>query len=167
MTDNYVHTSGDTNFEVLLGDIELGQRPELYHVAATYNVQVNVTSDKQTIVATEGVNVRLDWSNWVGEELTNSGGNATYSIHRTHINDTGHAIGLPEAITESDPPERVAVKLDEENNEFYVEIACVEENDTRSDSAVYKLVACASENDECVHSNITLYVIKKPPPLGI
>ena len=169
---------GDSNFRVLLGDVELGQqRPELYMVAATQNEQVNVTSDKQTIIVTEGVTIRLDWSRWVGEVLTNysSAKNASYSISITHINQTGFPTGPAEEIRESDPPERIRVKLNESTNMFYVEINCTtlgDQNGTNqtSDSAVYELEVCISESDGgntvCVIASITVYVIMRPPPLG-
>ena len=162
---------GNANFRVLPGDIELGpQRPELYQVAATQDEQVNVTNDRQTIVVMEGVNIRLDWSTWASEVLANfSSSNVTYSVHRSRINESGYAIGPPEIVMDSNPPERIVVELDDKRNEFYVEVACIalgDQNGRTSDSGVYELEACAPEGDECVNSNITVYVIEKPPPLG-
>ena len=169
---------GDSNFRVLLGDVELGQqRPELYMVAATQNEQVNITSDEQTVIVIEGVSIHLDWSRWVGEVLTNfsSAENASYSQHRTHINQTGYPTGPAEEIQESSSLDRIRVNLDESSNSFYVEINCTtlgDQNSTNqtSDSAVYELEVCISEGDggnvECVNASITVYVVMRPPPLG-
>ena len=141
-------------------------------MAATHNVQVNVTSDKQTIVATEGVNVRLDWSNWVSEILanaSNSTGNATYTVYRTQINESGYAIGSVEEIRPSVLQERIFTLIDEETNESYVEITCValaSLNSSQVDRAIYELEICIAQNDgnvdECFNSSITLYAIADP-----
>ena len=66
--------AGESNFQVLVGDVDLGplsERPELFKVAAVQNEVVNVTESDglQTAVVTVGVNIRLDWSSWITEGL--------------------------------------------------------------------------------------------------
>ena len=170
---------GDSNFEVLLGDVELGplsQWPELFKVAATQNELVNVTDDQQTAVVTVGVNIRLDWSSWVTEMLAqDSALNATYrySYYRTQVNESGSVIGPVEELELSEPPEHIntVVKASVERHEFYIEITCATvagQND--SDRAIYELEACLPQphnEEDCRGSNITVYTIERPKPLGI
>ena len=169
MTSRVIYTpTGNSNFQVLLGDVELGplsQRPELFKVAALQNVLVNVTDDQQTAVVTVGVNIRLDWSSWVSEMLGGSAVNASYVLYRTQLNESGNAIESAE------PSERIIVRINAEMNEFYVEVTGVivaGQND--SDSAIYELEACVPQPDgseQCYRSNITVYVIERPERLGM
>ena len=167
---------GDSNFQVLLGDVDLGplsQRPELFKVAAVQNELVNITDDQQTAVVTVGVNIRLDWSNWVTEVLgPYSSLNATgqYTYHRTQLNESGVIIGPVEELQPSEPPERLVIMANLERREFYIEITCaVVAGQNESDRAVYKLEACLPQLDEerCWHSNITIYAIEIPNHLGM
>ena len=167
---------GDSNFQVLLGDVDLGplsQRPELFKVAAVQNELVNVTDDQQTAVVTVGVNIRLDWSNWVTEVLgPYSSLNITgqYTYYRTQLNESGVIIGPVEELQPSEPPERLMIMANLERHEFYVEITCaVVAGQNESDRAVYKLETCLPQLDEeqCWHSNITIYAIEIPNHLGM
>jgi hypothetical protein len=165
-----IRTPGDSNFQVLLGDVDLGplsERPELFKVAAVENEVVNVTDDQQTAVVTVGVNIRLDWSSWVTEVLgAESALNATFTYYRTQLSESGIVIGSAEMLR---PSERIPVRTNEELNIYYVEITCATvfpENE--SDSAIYELEACIPEPDmrqRCYRSNITVYTIERPPPL--
>ena len=105
-------------------------------------------------------------------------GNATFTLLVTPLNDSGYIVGPAEEITEpsQEPGDRLTVVLDEDNDEFFVEVACVmvaDGNGSMSDSAVYQLEACAplaygGENEQqCYTSNITLYAVERPNPLGI
>ena len=158
---------GDSNFQVLLGDVELGplsQRPELFKVAAIQNEVVNITDDQQTAVVTFGVNIHLDWSSWVTEVLVDATGRYTY--YRTQLNESGSVIGPAEVLQ---PSERITIRIDEELNTFYVEITCaVVAPDNESDRAIYELEACAPNlggSEQCYRSNITVYAIERPPLL--
>ena len=95
----------------------LSQRPELFKVAAIQNEVVNITDDQQTVVVTVGIDIRLDWSNWVADILTDSALNVTYTYYRTQLNST---IGLTEVLRQS---ERVVFETDEELKLFFVEIS--------------------------------------------
>ena len=162
-----IQTPGNSNFQVLLGDVELGplsQRPGLFKVAAIRNETVNVTDDKQTAVVTAGVSVRLDWSSWVSEVLdAHSKLNATITYYRTPISELGSTTGLSEVLQ---PSERIVIRTDEELNIFSVEITCaVLTPENESDSAIYELEACVPQRVWCYRSNITVYVIERPPLL--
>ena len=160
---------GDTNFQVLLGDVKLGplsQQPELFKVAALQNVLVNVTDDQQTAVVTVGVNIRLDWSNWVSEVLGDSAGNASYTFYRTQLNESGAAIESSQVLQRS---ERVTIGTNKELNVFFVEITCaIVAAENESDRAIYDLEACVPQTDgseQCYRSNITIYAIERPERL--
>ena len=164
-------TPGNSNFQILLGDVELGplnQRPELFKVAAIQNEVINVTDDQQTAVVTVGVNIRLDWSSWVTEVLADSGLNATshYTYYRTQLNESGSVIGPAEVLQ---PSERTAISTNEELNIFYVEITCaVVTPENESDRVIYLLEVCVPRPDgsqQCYRSNITVYAIESPPLL--
>ena len=155
----------NSDFQVIVGRIELGPRkPELVKVAALQNEHVFVTSDRQTVVVTAGVNIRLDWSRWVNETLGESASNASYTILRTQLNEFGKAIGPTIGLTLSRLPKRTVVNL----TEFYVEIICVvADNTSDSDRANYGLEACPRPvgSEECFTSKITLYAIERPESL--
>ena len=138
-------------------------------MAAVQNEVVNVTDDQQTAVVTVGVNIRLDWSSWVTEVLgAESALNTTsqYTYYRTQLNESGSAAGPAEVLQ---PSERVTIRSNEELNLFHVEITCaVVAPENESDSAIYELEACIPEpagSQQCYRSNITVYVIERPPPL--
>ena len=146
----------------------LSQRPELFKVAALQNVLVNVTDDQQTAVVTVGVNIRLDWSSWVSEVLGGSADNATYTYHRTQLNESGSAIGSSEVLGLS---ERITVRADGVLNIFFVEItSAVVAAENESDRTFYELEACVhvpqpDGSEQCYRSNITVYAIERPEPL--
>jgi hypothetical protein len=134
-------------------------------VAAVENEVVNVTDDQQTAVVTVGVNIRLDWSSWVTELLGDESAlNATFTYYRTQLSELGIVIGSAEVLQ---PSQRITVRTNEEVNIFYVEITCaVEAPENESGSAIYELEACVPEPDmrqRCYRSNITVYVIERPP----
>ena len=164
------NTPGNSNFQVLVGDVDLGplsEHPELFKAAAVQNEVVNVTDDQQTAVVTVGVDIRLDWSSWVTEVLdVASALNATFLYYRIKLNESGSAAGPTKVLQ---PSERVAIRSNEELNLFYVEITCaVLAPENESDSAIYELEACIPEpagSQQCYRSNITVYAIERPPPL--
>ena len=178
---------GNSNFQVLPGDVDLGpmsQRPELFKVAALQNEVANVTDDQQTAVVTVGVDFRLDWSSWVTQMLGADSLNviqkqvfdadslsATYQYmyYRTHLSESGRIIG---PVVELQPQyqlparDRVVVRANMERHEFYVEITCA----VVADRAVYELEVCLPQSDnkeKCRSSNMTVYIIERPKPLGI
>ena len=134
---------GESNFQVLAGDVDLGpqsQRPELFKVAAVQNEVVNVTDDQQTAVVTVGVNIRLDWSSWITEVLgAESALSATYTYYRTQLNEVGIVNGSTEVLQ---PSECITVRANEELNIFYAEITCASITLTPANRAIYELEAC-------------------------
>ena len=167
----YIHAYvlGNSNrFQVLLGDVELGplsQQPELFKVAAIQNEVVNVTDDQQTAVVTVGVNIRLDWSSWVIEVLSDSAPNATswYTYYRTQLNDLGSDIGSVKVLQ---PSEHITIRTNKEQTIFFVEItSAIVAPENESDRAIYELEVCIPRPDgtqQCYRSNITVYAIERP-----
>ena len=140
-------------------------------MATLEDVHVFVSDEQQTAVVTNGVNIRLDWSRWVNETLTGSAANETFTFQRTQLNESGDSIEpVVEINNSSNLPSRTVVKLNREENEFYVEITCVivaGQND--SERAVYTLEVCFTRQDgseDCNSSNITVYGIEAPKPIG-
>ena len=164
---------GESNFQILLGDVQLGQLPELWKVATLEDVHVFVSDEQQTAVVTNGVNIRLDWSRWVNETLTGSAANGTFTFRRTQLNETGGTIGNVSNLNVSNPPERIVVGTNKDANEFFVEITCVVvsgQSLNGSERAIYELEACVQNTEmreECFYSNITVYGIETPVPLGM
>ena len=161
--------AGESNFQVLIGDVDLGplsERPELFKVAAVQDEVVNVTDDQQTAVVTVGVNIRLDWSSWVTEVLGDKSAlNATYTYYRTQLNEIGIVNGSTQVLQSS---ERITVRANEELNIFYVEITCACTTLTPANRAIYELKVCIPQfqrSEQCYRSKITVYAIEKPPPL--
>ena len=131
-------------------------------------LQVFVTSDRQTVVVTAGVNIRLDWSRWVMETLGESASNASYTVLRTQLNEFGRAIGPTIGLTPSRLPERIVLNVSSELNEFYVDIICVvADNQGDLDTAIYGLEACPRPvgSEECFTSKIIVYAIERPESL--
>ena len=137
-------------------------------MAAFQNVDVFVSDDQQTVVVTDGINIRLDWSRWVNETLAASAMNATFTFHETKLNASGDTIGVATELKTTNLTERIVVKVNKENSEFYVEITCVAvSSQSSSDRAIYELSTCPQgRNEECFESNITVYGIEAPEPLS-
>lgn len=160
-----------STFEIIIGDVELGPRPELLEKAAQPQTEVLafVTEDQQTAVAAHRSRIRLDWSQWVEDELGSSAGKANYTIYRTQLNETGGVLGTPQ-IVPSDLSFPIIVRIDPETNEFYVDILSVNiiGGAEDPDFAIYELEACYFEDDgsrDCERASITLYAIGQPPVL--
>ena len=169
----YVETS---NFTILIGDVELGPRPELLDRAIrpfSFGFAY-VTDERQTAVVNEASGIRLDWSRWVSEVLSGTAGNATYTVRRTQLDESGNTVGTAQVLAPSEPPERIVVKFNPERNEYYVEITSViaRAGAEDPDRAIYEVEACVPQPDgseECFKSNITVYAIDidiVPLPLG-
>ena len=163
-----------STFEIIIGDVELGQRPELLEKAAQPQTEVLafVTDDQQTAVAAHRSRIHLDWSQWVKDELGSSASEANYTLFRTQLNVTGGVQGPPQIVspTPSDLLVPITVRINPETNEFYVDILSVDivggaEN---PDFAIYELEACYFEDGgsrDCERASITLYAIGQPPVL--
>ena len=131
-----------------------------------------VTEDQQTAVAAHNSRIRLDWSQWIEDELGSAAGSANYTIYTTLLNETGGIDGPQQVLrpTPPDLPSRIVVRIDPETNEFYVDIVrvnvIVAAED--ADTAIYELEACYFEDDgsrDCERTSITLYAIGQTPIL--
>ena len=167
---SFVDTS---NFQVLIGDVELGQDiPGLLDVAAGDGdrVRVFVTDEIQTATATEGAYILLDWFRWVTETLGDSAVNASYTLRRTQLSESGVPLGPAQVVNASD--DRIEIEFESDENEFYVKISRVvaRAGAEDPDRAIYDLEACVPQPDgseRCYRSNITVYAIDTTPPLGM
>ena len=133
-----------------------------------------VTGDIQTAIVTDSARIRLDWSRWVSEVLGGSAGNATYTVSRTQLDESGNVVGTAQVLGPSEPLDRIVVKFNPETNEYYVEITSViaRAGAEDPDRAIYEVEACVPQPDgseECFKSNMTVYALDvdiAPEPLG-
>ena len=154
------------NFEILIGDVDFEQTDELLESAARDGdtVVASVTDDQQTAIVTDGAAIRLDWSRWVNEMLGGLAMNATYTIRRTQLNESGYIIGAPTVVEGTD---RIVVEFDSEDDEYYVVITDVISvaGAEDPDRAIYELEACvpnANGSETCYRSNMTVFAIQEP-----
>ena len=107
-------------------------RSELLSVAvpsANPFIYAFVTEDAQTVVVTESFYIRLDWLKWVTEKLGGSAINATYTLHRTQVDEYGIPIGPLELVNLSSQ-NRITVQLNVAANEYYIQVPfCVKTHD--------------------------------------
>ena len=164
----YIPYAAFSNFQILIGDVDLRPRPELLDVAVPSSLFgfTFVSDEKQTATVLDMAHIRLDWLRWVSEVLGSSAGNSTFTVFRTQLDESGNGVGTTHMLGPSEPPERIVVKLDPEANEYYIEIASVVTH-ARSDAedpdrATYELEACVPQPvGECFSSNITVYAIER------
>ena len=122
-----------------------------------------VTDEVQTAVATDGAYIVLDWFRWVTETLGDSAVNATYTLRRTVLSESGEAEEPPEEVESSD---RIKFEFSSLENEYYMEISSVISRQTNGedpDRAIYDLEACVPQPDgsmRCYTSNITVYAVQ-------
>lgn len=163
-----------SNFQVLIGDVELGQDiPELLDVAAGDGdrVRVFVSDETQTAIATGGAYILLDWLRWVTETIGDSAINATYTLYRTQLNESGEPLGAAEVVNAS--TDRIEIEFEFDENEYYVKIKNVVARETEEDvpdRAIYELEGCVPQPDgseQCYSSDITVYAIDTTPELGM
>ena len=163
---NIYYHADTSNFQVLIGDVELGQdRPELLDVAAMdgESVRVFVTNEIQTAIVTNGASILLDWFRWVTETLGDSAINATFTIQRIELDENGDPDEDPEEVESND---RIEVEFESDENEYYVKISRViarETDDEDPDRAIYDLEACVPQPDggeRCYSSNVTVFAIQ-------
>ena len=159
-----------SSFQVLIGDVELGQNiPQLLDVAAGVGdeVRVFVTEDAQTAIVTDGADITLDWSRWVAEVLGNSASRANFTIRSTRLNESGYPVEGPEEVKSTD---RIEVEFESDKNEYFVEIEGVVARKTDKDDPdrnVYEVEACVPQTNgsvQCFKSNITVFAIDTLPP---
>ena len=173
---NVCKNAAISNFQILIGEVELGPRSELVDVAVPSSSSgfALVSDERQTAVVLDMARIRLDWSRWVSEVLGGSAGNATYTVSRTQLDESGNAVGTAQVLEPSEPPERIVVKFNPERNEYYVEITSViaRAGAEDPDRDIYEVEACVPQPDgseECLKSNITVFAIDidtVPQPLG-
>ena len=161
-----------SRFQILIGDVELGQRPELLEVASTpgSTVFAFVTDDMQTAVVTESSSIRLDWIRWVRETLGGPSNTTNYTVYRTLLDESGNMIGNREPLPQTPFGSRIIIKADATTNEFFVDIASVivVQGAEDADTAIYELEACNAQPDgsvQCESSSLTVYGIGQPPLL--
>ena len=133
-------------------------------------VRVFVTDEIQTAIATEGAYILLDWFRWVTETLGDSAVNASYTLRRTQLSESGAPLGPAQVVNTSD--DRIEIEFESDENEFYVKISRVvaRVGAEDPDRAIYDLEACVPQSDgseRCYRSNITVYAIDTTPPLGM
>ena len=171
----FVFLSIDTsNFELLIGDVELGQEvPGLLDVAARDGdrVRVFVTDDIQTAIVTDGAYILLDWSRWVTEVLGDSASSANFTIFSIELDENGDPVEDPEEVESND---RIEVEFESDESEYYVKISRVVARETAEDDPdrhIYELEACVAQLDgsqRCYRSNITVFALDPARrPLGM
>ena len=146
--------------------------PGLLDVAAgeENRVRVFVTDEMQTVVATEEAYILLDWLRWVTERFGDSAENATFTLYRTQLNESGAPLGPEQVVNAS--TDRIEIEFEFDENEYYVKIEEVVARESEGevpDRAIYELEACvpASGGDpQCFRSGITVYAIDTAPQLG-
>ncbi len=158
---------------MLIGDVELGQDiPGLLDVAARdeERVRVFVTDQMQTAIATEGAYILLDWLRWVDETFGDSAENATFTLYRTLLSESGEPLGPTQVVNAS--TDRIEIEFEFDENEYYVKIEEVVARESEGevpDRAIYELQACVPESGgsiRCSRSGITVYAIDTTPKLG-
>ena len=160
-----------SNFEVLIGEVELGQTQELMDAAARDGeyVVAFVSNDRQTAAVAGGAAIRLDWSRWVDEVLGESADNATYTLRRTKLNESGSPIGG--AVEFEGIVDEITVNFDPEAEEYYVDITHVisAAGARDPDRDIYELEACvanANGSETCYRPSITVFALNIIEPLG-
>ena len=156
-----------SNYQILIGDVELGPRPELLDVAVPLFTLTRalVTDEQQTVILMNTSLIILDWSRWVTDTLGDSAGDASYTIRRIQLDVLGNPIRSPEEVQPTDLSSRIIVQLNPANNEYYVLISeafvsAIGAEDP--DRAIYELEGCVPESDgseQCYKSNITVYAL--------
>ena len=131
-----------------------------------------VSDERQTAIVTEGASIRLDWLRWVDEVLGDSALNATFTVTKTQLDESGDPIGEAEVLQPSGSVDRITVAVDPDTNEYYVSISQVVavEGAEDPDRAIYGLEACLPQLDgtiQCYSSNITIFAILSIIPLGM
>ena len=156
-----------SNYQILIGEVDLGPRPELLDVAVPLLTLTRalVTDQEQTVILMNTSLIILDWSMWVTDTLGDSAGAANYTLRKTQLDVLGNPIRAPEEVQPTDLESRIIVQLDPATNQYYVLISeaytsAVGGEDP--DRAIYELEACVPQPDEseqCYESNITAYAI--------
>ena len=123
-----------------------------------------VTDDQQTSIVTDGSAIRLDWTRWVDEVLGESAVNATYTLRRTQLNESGSPIGG--AVEFEGIVNRILINFDPEADAYYVVIANVISvvGAEDPDRAIYELEACVANADgseTCYRSDMTVFAIQE------
>ena len=131
------------------------------------SVRVSVSGDVQTAIVTGGTTIGLDWLRWVTEVLGDRAGNATYTLRRIQLDVSGNPVGPAEVLGPSQSTDRIVVKINAEENEYFVGISRVVSiaGAEDPDRAIYDLEACVPQPDgsvECYRSNMTVYAIIDP-----
>ena len=156
-----------SNYQILIGDVELGPRPELLDVAVPLFTLTRalVTDEQQTVILMNTSLIILDWSTWVTDTLGDSADDASYTIRRTQLDVLGNPIRFPEEVQPTDLNSRIVVQLNPANNEYYIQIseAFVSAMGAEDpDRAIYELEGCVPQSDgseQCYKSNITVYAL--------
>ena len=114
-----------STFQILTDEVELETRPELLSVAVIDFPSTNLAyafvsaDDTQVVVVTDSSSISLDWSRWVNEVLSGSAVNATYTLHRTQLDEYRNTL-RPSEVVGLSPQGRIIVELNVERNNFYI-----------------------------------------------
>ena len=155
-----VSSCADSRFEVLPGDVVLGQIVELLLHAARpgERVTVGVLSEMQTAIVEAGAQVLINFNHFFREA---SGllpaGNVTVTITRQLLDESGDPRpGTEEVLPPSDG--RVSVSVGGGDEQHFVDIT----DAVLSDSGVYTVEVCSQSgtpNEMCQSASVTLFVL--------
>ena len=122
------------------------------------SVRAFVSDNQQTAIVTQGAAIRLDWSRWVDEVLGGSVTNATYTVRRTQLDESGNPIGIA---VEFEGTDRIVVNFDPEANEYYVQINSVISvtGAEDPDRAIYELEVTTPGSDIRYTSSMTVFAL--------
>ena len=158
-----------STFQILIGDVQLGQRPELLEVALQPFGEgiAFVTDQNQTAVVSQSSTIRVDWLRWVRETLGNLTTVAEYTVYKTLLDGSGNVVFPRQRL----PPTPIndtfrffTVRISPESGEFYVNIegVVVAQGARDPDSGIYELEACVPDG-RCYNSALTVFGIGQPP----
>ena len=157
-----------TMFEIIIGDVELGQRPELLEVAIqpveNFTPVVSVTDEQQTVIATDFASLIVDWSVLVRKSFSNPS-NYSFVLVKTLIDQSGTITGPTIVLSVLELNDTLFI--DPLNGFFqlyipeYNPFSAAED----SDNGIYTLEGCKNRgtpSEICSSADITLFGIIIP-----
>ena len=157
-----------TMFEIIIGDVELSQRPELLEVAIqpveNFTPVISVTDEQQTVIATDFASLIVDWSVWVRKSFSNPSNNS-FVLVKTLIDQSGTITGPTIVLSMLELNDTLFI--DPLNGFFqlyipeYNPFSAAED----SDNGIYTLEGCKNRgtpSEICSSADITLFGIIIP-----